>query len=175
MGLFDYDESQANDSWPVPGTVHLVDLEGTMAAKHAKGTRKDVILVPTPSSDPDDPVRPKFYHARSIYSLNAAQLVASSQKLVHRLHVRLHSDGWHCLCGHLLHLGTHCRRHQPHVGRLERWHRVHVPCIRMGLLVLATTGASVRQAAGLPSEHSCDHGNSSLGTIHQKQWPVDCQ
>lgn len=38
----------------VPGTVHLVDLEHTMHTRHAgKG---DIVLVPTPSSDPDDPL-----------------------------------------------------------------------------------------------------------------------
>ena len=41
----------------VPGTVHLVDLDGTMQAQHAKGSGlRDVVLVPAPSSDPDDPV-----------------------------------------------------------------------------------------------------------------------
>lgn len=40
----------------IPGTVHLVDLEGTMHARHAEGGQRDVVLVPTPSGDPDDPV-----------------------------------------------------------------------------------------------------------------------
>ena len=41
----------------VAGTVHLVDLEGIMHAKHASGAGKsDVVLVPAPSSDPDDPL-----------------------------------------------------------------------------------------------------------------------
>ncbi len=41
----------------VAGTVHLVDLEGIMNAKHASGSGKsDVVLVPAPSSDPDDPL-----------------------------------------------------------------------------------------------------------------------
>lgn len=39
----------------VPGTVHLVDLEEAIATRHAKG-HHDIILVPTPSSDPDDPL-----------------------------------------------------------------------------------------------------------------------
>lgn len=48
--------SHAADERPfVPGTVHLVDLEGTMRAKHAKG-HKDIVLVPAPSNDPDDPL-----------------------------------------------------------------------------------------------------------------------
>lgn len=39
----------------VPGTVHLVDLDGTMSAVHDK-SHKDVVLYPTPSSDPEDPL-----------------------------------------------------------------------------------------------------------------------
>ncbi|KAK1002199.1 hypothetical protein LTR54_008211 [Friedmanniomyces endolithicus] len=45
-----------NGAMPIPGTIHLVDLEGTMTAKHAKGARRDIVLVPAPSSDPDDPL-----------------------------------------------------------------------------------------------------------------------
>ncbi|MCJ1256428.1 hypothetical protein MMC24_004249 [Lignoscripta atroalba] len=40
----------------IPGTVHLVDLEGTMLAKHATGGQHDIVLVPAPSDDPDDPL-----------------------------------------------------------------------------------------------------------------------
>lgn len=43
------DESQ------VPGTVQLVDLEETLATRHSK-SHKDIVLVPTPSDDPDDPL-----------------------------------------------------------------------------------------------------------------------
>jgi hypothetical protein len=40
----------------VPGTVHLVDMEGTVHARHAKGEKHDIVLVPVPSADPDDPL-----------------------------------------------------------------------------------------------------------------------
>lgn len=40
----------------VPGTVHLVDLLGTMHAQHAQGGQKDIVLVPAPSADLDDPL-----------------------------------------------------------------------------------------------------------------------
>ncbi|KIW11188.1 hypothetical protein PV08_10488 [Exophiala spinifera] len=40
----------------IPGTVHLVDLDGTIRTAHAKGKQEDVVLVPTPSKDPDDPL-----------------------------------------------------------------------------------------------------------------------
>ncbi|KAL1878112.1 hypothetical protein VTK73DRAFT_8073 [Phialemonium thermophilum] len=40
----------------VPGTVHLIDQEGTMHSKHAEGAEHDIVLVPAPSSHPDDPL-----------------------------------------------------------------------------------------------------------------------
>ncbi|KAH8648440.1 major facilitator superfamily domain-containing protein [Xylariales sp. PMI_506] len=43
------------DESVIPGTVHLVDLELTLAARHATD-QKDIVLVPTPSADPDDPL-----------------------------------------------------------------------------------------------------------------------
>ncbi|KAK8854981.1 major facilitator superfamily domain-containing protein [Apiospora arundinis] len=39
----------------IPGTVHLVDLEHILAARHDTA-HKDIVLVPTPSADPDDPL-----------------------------------------------------------------------------------------------------------------------
>lgn len=67
-------ENVPSHGLPVPGTVHLVDLEGTMRAKHAKGSLHDVVLVPAPSADPDDPVSKKFLSlslsSRAIISTN---------------------------------------------------------------------------------------------------------
>ncbi|KAG8165502.1 hypothetical protein KVR01_004054 [Diaporthe batatas] len=45
----DIDESQ------VPGTVQLIDIDEHLATQHARG-QKDIILVPTPSDDPEDPL-----------------------------------------------------------------------------------------------------------------------
>ncbi|CCH45912.1 putative membrane protein [Wickerhamomyces ciferrii] len=39
----------------VPGTTHLVDLEGKMNAHHSSGDSK-IVLIPTPSDDYDDPL-----------------------------------------------------------------------------------------------------------------------
>ncbi|KND86698.1 putative MFS-type transporter [Tolypocladium ophioglossoides CBS 100239] len=39
----------------VPGTVHLVDLDCNMRARHADGTG-DIVLDPVPSDDPEDPL-----------------------------------------------------------------------------------------------------------------------
>ncbi|OQU99867.1 hypothetical protein CLAIMM_05440 [Cladophialophora immunda] len=40
----------------IPGTVHLVDLEGTIHARHAAGGKSDIVLVPAPSDHYDDPL-----------------------------------------------------------------------------------------------------------------------
>ncbi|KAL9077585.1 MAG: hypothetical protein Q9157_003309 [Trypethelium eluteriae] len=40
----------------VPGTIHLVDLEDRIHARHAGRGQRDVVLVPQPSNDPDDPL-----------------------------------------------------------------------------------------------------------------------
>lgn len=50
-----YSNSEMIDQNVVPGTVHLVDLEHNMTTKHSKGN-KEIVLIPTPSDDPDDPL-----------------------------------------------------------------------------------------------------------------------
>lgn len=41
----------------VPGTVHLVDIEGFLHVKKEAGSKHNIILVPQPTSDPNDPLR----------------------------------------------------------------------------------------------------------------------
>ncbi|EYE95984.1 putative MFS transporter [Aspergillus ruber CBS 135680] len=43
------------DRSAVPGTVTLLDLDHVMSARHANGN-SDIVLIPTPSRDPDDPL-----------------------------------------------------------------------------------------------------------------------
>nr|POE93282.1 putative mfs-type transporter [Quercus suber] len=40
----------------VPGTIHLVDVNHTQLEKHSQAPKHDILLVPTPSDDPDDPL-----------------------------------------------------------------------------------------------------------------------
>ncbi|KAF2710562.1 MFS general substrate transporter [Pleomassaria siparia CBS 279.74] len=49
-------ENASGNTVHIPGTVHLVDLLGTLNAKHATGGQKDIVLIPAPSADPDDPL-----------------------------------------------------------------------------------------------------------------------
>lgn len=43
------------DTSVTPGTTHLVDLNGTMRTTH-DASHKEIVLVPTPSADPEDPL-----------------------------------------------------------------------------------------------------------------------
>ncbi|ONH65095.1 Protein HOL1 [Cyberlindnera fabianii] len=40
----------------VPGNTTLVDLDGHIKSRHAQGGQADIVLIPTPSDDPDDPL-----------------------------------------------------------------------------------------------------------------------
>ena len=48
------DDLNCNDS--VPGTIQLVDETYQTRLKHANGKNNGIILVPSPSPDPDDPL-----------------------------------------------------------------------------------------------------------------------
>lgn len=41
----------------VPGTVHLVDLQGILNVQKDANSKHNIILVPQPSSNPNDPLR----------------------------------------------------------------------------------------------------------------------
>lgn len=40
----------------IPGTVTLVDLQHSLQARHADHGDREIVLVPEPSNDPDDPL-----------------------------------------------------------------------------------------------------------------------
>lgn len=41
----------------VPGTVHFVDLQGILNVQKDANSKHNIILVPQPSSNPNDPLR----------------------------------------------------------------------------------------------------------------------
>ena len=45
-----------NDVEVTPGTIHLVDKQGNLHSRHGDGAERDIVLVPIPSSLPDDPL-----------------------------------------------------------------------------------------------------------------------
>jgi hypothetical protein len=44
------------DTNAIPGTITLVDLQHTLRTRHLDKGDKDIVLVPTPSNDPNDPL-----------------------------------------------------------------------------------------------------------------------
>lgn len=44
------------DDTAVPGTIHLLDADQTIRAKHAD-TNREIVLVPAPSEDPGNKIR----------------------------------------------------------------------------------------------------------------------
>lgn len=61
----------------IPGTVHLVDLDHTMSARHANGNG-DIVLNPAPSTDPNDPLN--WFPRRKLLSLICQNLCATSRR-----------------------------------------------------------------------------------------------
>jgi hypothetical protein len=44
-----------------PGTVRLIDVDGNVVGRHAEGSKEqDIVLHPTPSEDPEDPLNWTF-------------------------------------------------------------------------------------------------------------------
>jgi hypothetical protein len=43
------------DTSIIPGTTHLVDMHGNMHTTH-DANNKEIVLIPTPSDDPEDPL-----------------------------------------------------------------------------------------------------------------------
>lgn len=53
----------------IPGTVHLVDVDQNMSAAHLNG-REDIILIPAPSADPEDPLN--WSKSRKLMAVSAS-------------------------------------------------------------------------------------------------------
>ena len=68
------DQHRAIDTSVIPGTVHLVDLAGTLNIKHdSEGGKKDVVLFPQPSKEYDDPLN--WSRKRKLLNANVLLLV----------------------------------------------------------------------------------------------------
>ncbi|KAK8067336.1 MFS transporter [Apiospora hydei] len=76
----------------IPGTVHLVDLEHILATRHA-ADQKDIILVPTPSLDYDDPL--ELVQAAQAPGPGMRPIVSPSREPpIYRDHLRLIVFTW---------------------------------------------------------------------------------
>jgi hypothetical protein len=44
------------DNSAIPGTVTLVDVQHVLHTQHLESGDRDIVLIPTPSAHPDDPL-----------------------------------------------------------------------------------------------------------------------
>ncbi|KAJ3546108.1 hypothetical protein NM208_g2171 [Fusarium decemcellulare] len=108
-----------SDHIPTPGTIQLIDASGTLRVKHSKSSHnQDVILIPTPSDDPEDPLNWSFRRkllstscivvytimvvlpSTTVYSVTspiAAQTSLSIDNLITGLGVMFLFAGWGCI------------------------------------------------------------------------------
>ncbi|KAK2037950.1 MFS general substrate transporter [Colletotrichum somersetense] len=56
----------------VPGTIHLVEVAGSSSSELHDASNKDIVLVPRPSSDPNDPLN--WTHRRKLLAVSMAYL-----------------------------------------------------------------------------------------------------
>lgn len=99
------------DTTQVPGTVVLVDVDRVMTTQHVNQGDSDIVLIPTPSSDPDDPLN----WSRRRKLLSTVCVSAYVYPFYCRIHglcdgiltawalsVQLYVSDWHCLLRCLL-------------------------------------------------------------------------
>lgn len=63
--------NDADDDY-VPGTVHLVDITGQNSSSHHDNSQTDIVLIPQPSSDPEDPLN--WPYRRKLLAVSMAYL-----------------------------------------------------------------------------------------------------
>lgn len=99
----------------VPGTVHLVDLEGVLNAKYASGSQTDIVLVPSPSADPDDPLnwsaRRKLLSTACVCVCVALAFLQVLRSCIDGLN-QLHTVHRHCLRSNLFCSRAYSKRHR---------------------------------------------------------------
>lgn len=136
------------DDTIVPGTVTLVDENHNLRAKHDKDNR-DIILVPTPSDDPEDPVcfdpQHSLYESRMLTRfLTQAKLDSSPQTPLSSLHVHLRLVLRHDLHSRNLRSRPALRSNAHQHRHPKRRNRVPLPHGWLGSPLLATFRSPVR-------------------------------
>lgn len=122
----------------IPGTVHLVDLRGALAVKHAQGNVADVVPAPAPSNDPDDPLNwsPRRKLLSTISLCVYLMMIGLAVSCVYSIIVPISQDTGLRVAGNILelHMG-HRKETDPH-ARSEFWNWLSIFVDGMGLLAL---------------------------------------
>lgn len=165
----------------VPGTLHLVDLEGILRAKHASGSESDIVLIPAPSEDPDDPLN--WSAERKLLSTASISMCVCYPLLHHVLMLRTSytfaigttSAAIYSILGPIekntgltlndLNAGTgYMVRNVQYLCHFDA-KRIAVSTVRVGLLVLAASRATVRKAACVSNIDASNNSESKVKMI----------
>lgn len=125
----------------IPGTVHLVDLQHNLAVKHAKGDLGDVILVPKPSNDPDDPLN--WSKRRKLLSTVCMCVYVTMTGLcaaaVYSIIVPIAEDTGLTINGEHSINFSRCLQDLTWLSRSQRRHRLSISRVWLGLRYLVNT------------------------------------
>lgn len=153
------------DNSVTPGTVHLIDVDHTLHTKHSRA-HADIVLVPTPSEDPDDPLN--WGPRRKLLSLVCMCLyvwfTGVCNSVVYSVLVPLSEANdlsvadLNAGTGYLVSSSQPCPQSNRQTDRI-------VPPLRLGSFVLATIRPAVRQTSHVSHFHRRDCRSHSLGAI----------
>ena len=150
----------------VPGTVHLVDLEHTLHTRHAGSGAGDIVLVPTPSNDPNDPLN--WDPRRKLMATICSNLYASPQRnTLHSLtSVQIYLDDRNGCFDRVLSAGATLRELGCFGVDPQRRHWLHVLTTRLGPALLAAVCPQIWQAASISDLRTWCNRNQHLEVKH---------
>lgn len=159
---------------PVPGTIHLVDVQHTLGLKHASGTNKDVVLVPRPTNDPEDPLNwTKRRKLLSVFSMSVYMLMTGiSSSLMYSIIVPVSRDTGLSVAGTFFSLISH-QSSANIFPRSQRWHRVLILVIRLGLSDMATSSFAIWKTTNLSSLVAMFHCCYDFCALCTLTWTLD--
>lgn len=158
----------------VPGTVHLVDLLGTMSERHAESGQKDIVLIPAPSSDPDDPLNwsPQRKTLSTVCMCVYTLMVGIASAAIYSVLVPISEDTGLSLDD--LNQGTGLvEKSFLREKKLADSSQLHVPIFWLGLSDMATTGSAVWKTTRVPVVYSGNARHPDMGTTYQDERSVD--
>ena len=112
----------------VPGTVLLVDLAGSQSGGKHASDRSDIVLVPRPSADPEDPLN--WSRKRKMWSLAMVFVYTMGVGIPGTLHYSVIADISNDTGIPIVDLGAHLVIDTHSLRTLTRrsqWKRRHVP------------------------------------------------
>ena len=134
----------------VPGTVHLVDIGGDMHTRHLDGN-KEIVLVPKPSSDPEDPLnwtrKRKMLSIGMCYVYTIGVGISTAVQYSGTRHFQVIWSSRRTNNPASPH--PYCRRHWNHSCSAKSGHRVDVLVPWLGLSTMATIGSRVWPPRGV--------------------------